>query len=198
MTDQELKLYPSAVIGKWTLNSRTSTYGQHSYWHCTCKCGSVKIVAERSLLSGRSKSCGCYRKTVTGGLFRKHGLTGTSEHTAWSAMRQRCHDPKSNSYANYGGRGITVCDRWRSFDKFLVDMGPKPSSNHSLDRIDVNGNYDPANCRWATALEQSKNRRKQFRNSHVQKIIRLVLEYKKRCACGGKCALCKEVDCVTR
>lgn len=95
-----------------------------------------------------------------------HGMTGEPEFNSWSHMIQRCTNPSNKSYANYGGRGITVCQRWReSFENFYADMGPKPSPSHSLERIDVNGNYEPVNCRWATAAEQASNTR---RNRFVQ------------------------------
>lgn len=96
---------------------------------------------------------------------RTHGHSfvsgrATAEYNAWSSMKWRCNNPKSQQYKWYGARGITVCERWNnSFSAFLEDMGPRPSADHSLDRIDVNGNYDPRNCRWATDFEQSSNRR---------------------------------------
>lgn len=90
----------------------------------------------------------------------KHGLTRTPEHRAWLAMKNRCHNPRGEKFKYYGGRGIVVCDRWRnSFLDFLADMGPRPSSKHSLDRKEVNGNYEPSNCRWASKLEQVRNTR---------------------------------------
>lgn len=127
-----------------------------SMWLCRCECGNPTTVARGDLRKeyGGTKSCGCAKKTAGGG-------HDTPEYVSWKEMKRRCYNRQYRDYHLYGGRGITVCERWKkSFPNFLKDMGLKPFSSATVDRIDNDGSYEPGNCRWATALEQSHNSRK--------------------------------------
>jgi hypothetical protein len=122
-------------------------------WLCQCDCGSQAVIRAHSLASGRAKSCGCSKR-------RLDGLSNTPEYKIWESMRRRCSDPKTINYKYYGGRGISVCQRWEdTFKNFYADMGPRPSPLHSIDRKNNDGNYEPGNCGWATDLEQGANKR---------------------------------------
>lgn len=123
-------------------------------WECLCYCGNMVEVTGNHLRSGNVKSCGCIMKTHghSGGIGKKPSDT----YTCWRNMIQRCYNNKNKRYKDYGGRGITVCEEWKDFTNFLSDMGERPNGK-SIDRINVNGNYEPANCRWATTKEQQNN-----------------------------------------
>lgn len=124
---------------------------------CLCDCGSVVIVAIRDMRSGNTRSCGCLRTELR----TKHGFCGTPEYHIWADIVQRCENPKSPEFPNYGGRGIKICERWRqSCGEFVADVGRRPTPNHSIDRFPNNdGNYEPGNCRWALIGEQNLNTR---------------------------------------
>jgi hypothetical protein len=121
-------------------------------WRVRCDCGKEKLVNGSNLRRGDTRSCGCVQT--------RHGMFGTPEYSAWCSMVRRCCNPRTEHFELYGGRGIAVCQAWRNdFVAFFRDMGTRPSPKHSLDRIDSNGNYEPSNCRWATTVVQSRNRR---------------------------------------
>jgi hypothetical protein len=123
-------------------------------WVCKCLlCGKEEVRTGYGFNKNTNKGCiNCSLK--------KHGYTKTKIYASWFQMKERCNNPKSIGYKNYGARGIKVCERWLSFSNFLSDMGQKPSSNFSLDRINNNGNYEPNNCKWSTQMEQCNNMRK--------------------------------------
>lgn len=156
------------VFGRLTVVSHGG-YGKYkeTRWNCSCVCGNTKTINARSLVTGRSKSCGCLRKEITAVNRMSHGMTRTRTWNAWNTMIRRCYDSKTERYKSYGGRGITVCDTWREdFNNFLNEMGEAPSDGHSIDRINPDGNYNVDNCRWANALTQARNKRAQKREGN--------------------------------
>ena len=151
------------IFGRLTVIRRSGTLGGRVLWECRCECGKLHEAVSHALTSGHTKSCGCWRDERNRSTPAVHGhalrATGKSPtYYSWQAMLLRCLNPISNQWRNYGGRGITVCDHWLKFENFLADMGERPDGR-TLDRINVNGNYEPSNCRWATSKEQAMNKR---------------------------------------
>lgn len=149
-------------------------------WECICDCGNVSLVPASVLVRGDSQSCGCLAIEVRRLATRTHGLTGHTIHDTWTNIRQRCENPNNTGYDRYGARGIKVCERWQSFDAFVEDMLPTWKEGYSIERLDVNGNYEPDNCIWATAKEQARNRETTMRfevNGEVLTVPELAEKY---------------------
>ena len=144
------------------IKERVKMRGKYVYSHLfRCYCGNEFVAEAHSVKSGHTKSCGCYHKKVVADKNTKHGMHDSTSYSSWENMIQRCYNPNATGYKYYGGRGITVCKEWKeSYAQFNLDMGKKEGKHLSLDRIDVNGNYEPSNCRWVTWDIQVKNKRK--------------------------------------
>jgi len=127
-------------------------------WLFKCDCGNEIILNKANVKNGHTKSCGCYNAKVAADRLRTHGMKQTKEYRTWGNMKKRCLNPNDKNYKKYGGRGITVCKNWEdSFEEFFKDMGYAPTPKHTIDRINNNGIYEAANCRWATQKEQNRN-----------------------------------------
>jgi len=125
--------------GRYPLN-------RNAQWFCECVCGTIIKTIGASLRNGHVHSCGCLRLECVAEANTKHGMSDTSEHRIWVKLRNRCNNPRNDKFADYGGRGITVCARWDDFANFLADMGERPTPKHTVERIDNNKGYAPDNC----------------------------------------------------
>jgi hypothetical protein len=150
-------------FGAWTLIGPAPKISRDLRFFCRCACGQEASVIGADLRSGKSTKCRecqlrCFQQgKVTHGATR--GLSRPPEYRTWANMRGRCHNPKSPRFKDYGERGVSICERWHDFEAFFADMGPRPSSLHSIERENNNGNYEPDNCVWALPQKQNRNQR---------------------------------------
>lgn len=167
-------------FGRLTVIGRANDKKGKTYWHCVCECGTEKEVCASHLTSGRIVSCGCSSFDRISELNKTHGMTNTRLYNIWCGMHQRCYNKNLKNYRIYGGRGITVCQEWlddfMNFYNWAMENGY--ADNLSIDRIDVNGNYEPSNCRWATDKEQSCNTRRTriFEHNGEMKSLKQIAE----------------------
>lgn len=157
-TSNRTKDMVGKTYGHWTITA-VGTGKQKLVGRCVC--GTVReTLYAPNLKTGKSQSCGCVSRAAAAKRNTTHGRTGTREYWVWKGMISRCDSPSNKSYPRYGGRGITVCPEWYDIDRFLRDMGPKPSPSHSLERVDNDMGYSAENCVWATQAEQVRNTRR--------------------------------------
>lgn len=161
MRKTRLKDLSGKVFGRLTVIKFIGVQERVARWECLCQCGIVKSYRSASLISGHTASCGCLGMERRSGASKTHGKRNTTEYQSWCNMRRRCYDEQNQKYHRYGGRGIIVCERWlgkNGFSNFYKDMGERPTKNHTLERRNNDGNYEPTNCGWDTKKVQANNR----------------------------------------
>lgn len=170
-------------FGRLTVIEMLTEKGKDTKARCLCVCGKERVALAYNVRNGNTSSCGCLARErsserarhaarLAGDANRKHGMSTSPTYVAWRGAINRCYRLKDKRYSSYGGRGISMCEEWRaSFEAFLRDMGPAPDGM-TLDRIDVNGNYEPCNCRWATRVQQARNTRANVATEEISRQIR--------------------------
>jgi len=153
-----LKIKVEEKYGRLTVLGFAFVKKRERCYLCVCDCGTLRIVSGRNLVAGRTRSCGCFQRDRASAANLKHGYSETAVYEVWENMLQRCLNERHPNFRYYGGRGISVCYRWLTFENFLADMGDKPEGLE-IDRIDNDGNYEPENCRWVDKPTQNRNRR---------------------------------------
>lgn len=155
-----------------------TNHRRHNMWHCKCECGNEVNVSATDLITGHTRSCGCLMRETATETMTTHGKSKERLYTVWQGMIGRCNRPSLKCYKNYGGRGIEVCDEWRDYEAFrqwALENGydeNAPRGQCTIDRIDVNGNYEPSNCRWVDAKTQAQNqrpRKKGYKRGHYKR-----------------------------
>lgn len=149
---------PGDVFGRWTVVSPAPRKRYFAHWHCRCACGNARDVMARNLSRGSTQSCGCWKREAAGRQARTHGMRHTPEYGVWIGLIARCTNPRNKGYKNYGARGISPSDEFRhDFPAWLLHVGPRPSPQHSIERIDNDKGYIRGNMKWALKLEQANN-----------------------------------------